>query len=150
MDDVDFENETITIQPKQETDHTWRWVVKDKDRREVPLVPELTRLLLYLQMELPEGQPYLLLKPERYQFLMTQKQAGKLDDVARRCPENNFTRGWRSLFKRAGVSDAGFHDLRRTCITEWLENGLAGPPRGHDSRRPLRRPDDHDLLSGSS
>jgi len=124
VDDVDFEKETVTVQAKQEPPHTWPWQVKDKDFRELPLVPELPRLLLGLQMELPEGQPYLLLKPERYQFLMSQKKAGKLDDVARRCPKNNFTRGWRSIFRRAGVSNAEFHDLRRTCITEWLMNGL--------------------------
>ncbi|TKJ32352.1 MAG: hypothetical protein CEE38_23385 [Planctomycetes bacterium B3_Pla] len=28
------------------------------------------------------------------------------------------------IFSKAEVRDATFHDLRRTCITEWLENGL--------------------------
>ena len=110
------------MQPKEETVHTWRWQVKDKDRRELPLVPEVTRLLLDLQVELPDGQPYLLPKPERYLHIVDLQRRGKLSDKIRRCPENNFTRDWQRIFRLAGIKDAEFHDLRRTCITEWLES----------------------------
>ena len=36
VNDIDFENNKIIIQAKPDTEATWRWVVKDKERREVP------------------------------------------------------------------------------------------------------------------
>ena len=35
---------------------TWRWVIKDKQRRESPLVPELAQLLVDIQTALSEEQ----------------------------------------------------------------------------------------------
>jgi integrase len=60
VNDVDFAKGRIAVQPKEDTKHTWRWVVKDKDRREVPLVDKAAQMLIDIQTELPEGQPYLL------------------------------------------------------------------------------------------
>ena len=122
--DVDFNHGVVCVQPKKETEFTWRWQVKDKDVREVPLIEELAKLLVQLQVELPEGQPYLLIPPQRYQRLIELKERGKLLDWVRRDPDNNFSRSIGSLFHKSEVRDATFHDLRRTCITEWLENGL--------------------------
>ena len=124
LKDVDFINGKLTVQPKAETEFTWRWVVKDKDRREVPLIDEVAQLLANIHAELPEGQPYLLLTPQRYQHLMMLKKQGTLTDRYRKCPDANFRRGWGLICKKAAVEDADFHDLRRTCITEWMENGM--------------------------
>ncbi len=104
--------------------YTWRWVVKDKDRREVPLTEEDAQLLIDIQTELPEGQPYLLLSPERYQRLLKLKAKGLLIDSVRKCPDGNFRRNWQMICKIAGILDGTFHDLRATCITEWFEQGL--------------------------
>ena len=120
--DIDFANKKIFVQPKKETSQTWRWVVKDKDRREVPLTDEAAQLLVDIHAELPEGQPYLLLSPERYQHLLKLKAKGLLIDRVRKCPDGNCRRNWQMICKRAGISDGTFHDLRATCITEWLEN----------------------------
>lgn len=38
LKDVDFAKGKVIVQPKEDTRYTWRWVVKDKDRRELPLV----------------------------------------------------------------------------------------------------------------
>jgi integrase len=62
VNDVDFGRGFICVQPKKETRFTWRWQVKDKDVREVPLIEELARLLTQIHVELPEGQPAELLK----------------------------------------------------------------------------------------
>jgi len=40
-----------------------------------------------------------------------------------KCPVNNFKRGYDRILARAGV-EGQFHDLRRTCLTRWLMNGL--------------------------
>ena len=37
---------------------------------------------------------------------------------------NNFDRGFRTLLERAEIEDTEFHDLRRTCLSRWLANGL--------------------------
>jgi len=124
INDVDFAKGKIVVQAKSTTKRTWRWVVKDKDRREVPLTEEAAQLLIDIQTELPEGQPYLLLPPERYQYLMRLKTKGQLIDRIRKCPDGNFRRNWKVICKIAGILDGTFHDLRATCITEWLEKGM--------------------------
>lgn len=123
LDDIDFDHGLIFVQPKREGRSTWRWVVKDKDRRELPLVPELSRVLVDLVNDLPEGQPYPLISVDRYEQVMRLKARSVLPDRVRRCPDENF-KPWRRIRKLAGIKHGTFHDLRRTCITEWLENGL--------------------------
>ena len=148
VDDIDFERDLLTVQPKEETAYTWRWQVKDKDRRELPLIPALTKLLAEIQLELPDGQPYLLIGTDRFQWMQSLMKSGKLKDELRRCPENNFERQWRGIKKRAGIKSGEFHDFRRTCITEWAEGGLH-PHEVNDLGRALRCENDDDLLHRS-
>ncbi len=122
--DVDFRRDVITVQPKRETATTWRWSVKDKERRRVPLIADLKVLLLSIAGGLPTDQPYLLLSPSRYEAMMAARDDGRLSDNMRLCPDNNFSRIFRDMCGRAKVSGVTFHDLRRTCITEWYEAGL--------------------------
>ena len=122
--DVDFRRDVITVQPKAETQATWLWVPKDKERRRVPLIADLKVLLLKIAGELSADQPYLLLSPRRYEAMMAAREDGRLSDNMRLCPDNNFSRTFRDMCGRAKVSDVTFHDLRRTCITEWYEAGL--------------------------
>jgi len=124
LNDIDFAKGKVIAQPKEDTQYTWRWVVKDKDIRELPLVDDAAQLLVNIQTELPEGQPYLLLPSRRYQYLMSLKARGELKYEACKCPDGNFGRSWRTIFKKADIEGGTFHDLRSTCITEWLEKGL--------------------------
>ena len=124
LSDVDFAKGKVLVQPKEDTKHTWRWVVKDKDRREVPLVDEVAQLLIDIQTELPEGQPYLLLSPQRYRHLTNLKARGELTYEMCKCPDANLGRNWKLILKKAGIEDAAFRALRSTCITEWFEKGL--------------------------
>jgi len=122
--DIDFAKGRLLVQPKEDTRYTWRWVVKDKDRREVPLVEWVAQLLIDIQTELPEGQPYLLLSPQRYRHLMILKARSELTYEMCQCPDVNFGRTWKLILKKAGIEDAAFRALRSTCITEWFEKGL--------------------------
>jgi integrase len=124
VNDVDFAKSKIIVQPKPDTDYTWRWVVKDKERRELPLVEEVAKLLTAIQLELPEKQPYFFLSPNRYKYIMKLKDTGKLIDRIAKCPEANFRRDWKLICNRAGVEGVTFHDLRATSITEWFEQGM--------------------------
>jgi hypothetical protein len=55
---------------------------------------------------------------------MQLKASGKLVDRVAKCPDGNFRRNWKVICKHAKVENATFHDLRSTCITEWLEQGM--------------------------
>lgn len=117
--EINYHDKTITIQPKQDTEHTWKWELKDREIRTVPLTDEAERLLLLIQSELPEGQPYVCLKPERYQHLLKGTHYRK-----RKCPECNFRRTFLSICNRAGVKNKTFHALRGSSLTILLENDL--------------------------
>ena len=52
------------------------------------------------------------------------KVSGKLIDRVAKCPDGNFRRNWKVICKHASIDDATFHNLRSTCITEWLEHGM--------------------------
>ncbi len=121
--DVDFERKVIYIQGKKETKDTWRWIPKGKDVRTLPLVFQLSAVLTRIIARLPVGQPYLTLTPHRYGAIQALRKSNKLSDRVRKTPDENF-RPFERIKQRSGVRDATFHDLRRTCITEWLENGL--------------------------
>lgn len=112
--DIDFERNTIFIQSKQDTAYTWRFEPKDHDRRMLPLIPVLRKRLLTLFEKLPQGQPYLLLKAERYGYLLRHKE--QMSDRLKKCPDNNFNRAFRILCRRAFV-DGNFHQLRSTGLT---------------------------------
>jgi len=120
VNDIDFDQGKVIVQPKADTKHTWRWVVKDKERRELPLVDEVADLLIQLQMDLPAGQPYLLLPPPRYHHLMKLKASGKLLDRVAKCPDGNCKRNWRVIFKKAKYSTP----LSMTCGPPVSPNGL--------------------------
>jgi integrase len=122
--DIDYDKSRIIVQPKSNSANTWRWVVKDKERRELPMIEEVAKLLTEIQTNLPDGQPYLLLSPERYKSTIMLKKAEKLSDRVAKCPDNNFRRSWLNICKKAGIENATFHELRATCITEWLEHGV--------------------------
>lgn len=122
--DCDFAAGLLWVQPKKDSAHTWAWSVKDKDRRIVPMTDETAGLLQRQLLDLPTGQPYLCLTPRRYRRLIGLKRAGILADRLRACPDENFTKPFERIGRRAGVQVGTFHDLRRTCLTVWLENGL--------------------------
>jgi hypothetical protein len=65
-----------------------------------------------------------MLTAQRYQNVMNLKRSGKLIDRVCKCPDSNFRRNFLVICKRAGLDDVSFHDLRSTCITEWMEQGM--------------------------
>ena len=53
--DIDFDAHAIDITPKDDTDETWEWFIKDTDERTVPLSQVTTKLLIDLQSKRPVG-----------------------------------------------------------------------------------------------
>jgi len=70
--DVHFEEQTITVTPKDERPETWLWLIKDTDRRTLPLTDELAQMLAEHQDRQPEGYPYVFVPSDRYDFIQRQ------------------------------------------------------------------------------
>jgi integrase len=125
--DVDFDAQTIEVNPKQNSKETWEWLIKDADRRTLPLTEEIVQMLVNHQAQLPEGYPYVFVPAARYDYIQNAlRPKGKwtLTD-ARLKVVNNFRRQFNIILKTASVNKGTFHDIRRTAISMWFANGMS-------------------------
>jgi hypothetical protein len=124
--DIDFESRVVEVSPKEDTPETWEWRIKDTDRRTLSLKEDVIRLLINLQDQRPEGYPYVLVPPRRYDYIQNHLRAtGEWTlSHARTSVINNFKVMFDRILAAAHVKNGTFHDLRRTAITEWLYQGL--------------------------
>jgi len=126
-EDIDFEEQTIKISPKKNTDMTWEWQIKDTDRRILPLTDELTQMLVNHQTQQPEGYPYVFVPPARYDFIQKELRSyGKWTYSDSRLKViNNFKRDLDLILAQAHVKEGTFHDFRRTAICNWFFGGMS-------------------------
>lgn len=122
--DIDFENKTVDVSPKVGSEHTWEWHIKDADRRILPLTDEIVCLLAEHQARQPDGYPYVFIPLARYDHIQQLRRQGMWSTQCGINPMNNFDREFRGLLGKARIQNGSFHDLRRTCLTNWLANGL--------------------------
>jgi integrase len=125
--DVDFDAQTIEFNPKQNTRHTWEWLIKDSDRRTLPLTEEIVQMLADHQVRQPEAYPYVFVPTARYDYItheLRPRGEWTLTD-SRLKVVNNFRRQFNKILKKAGVKKGAFHDFRRTAISMWLANGMS-------------------------
>ena len=124
--DIDFEDMTIEVSPKMSTDYTWEWLIKDTDRRTLPLTKNVLQMLADHQTQQPEGYPYVFIPPARYDHIQQLRKRGKwtLKD-ARLKVVNNFSRKFEKILKMAGVRKRKFHCFRNTALTNWFANGMS-------------------------
>lgn len=123
--DVNFDRMVVEVAHKDNSESAWEWYIKDTDRRLLPLTEDVTIMLAELQTRQPEGYPYVFVPAGRYEHIQRLRQDGKWSVEAGRCPLNNFTRMFESIRLMAGIKEGTFHDLRRTCLTNWLAAGLS-------------------------
>ena len=123
---IDFEEQTIEVSPKQDTPETWKWLIKDTDRRILPLTEELTMLLIDHHSSQPERYPYVFVPPARYDYIQNKLRAkGKWTySDSRLKVVNNLRRQSGLILERAAVKKGTFHDLRKTAIRNWFAQGL--------------------------
>jgi integrase len=124
--DVDFEEQTIKVSPKANIAGTWEWLIKDTDRRTLPLTDRIIELLVDHQGRQPEGHPYVFVPPLRYDYIQQELRAkGRWTySDSRLKVVNNFCPDFRRILQRAGVETGTFHDLRRTAICNWFREGM--------------------------
>ena len=125
--DIDFGEMTIDVTPKESTDETWEWKIKDTDRRVLPLKEDVSQLLIEVQNRRPEGYPYVLVPPGRYDHIQqVLRPKGKWTlSSARNSVINNFTRQFNKILAIAHVEKRTFHSIRKTAITNWFRQGLS-------------------------
>jgi len=124
--DIDFEAKTIDVAPKDDTAETWRWLIKDTERRTLPLTDDIVRLLADFQSKQPECHPYIFVPPARYDHIQELRRQGRWTLCDTRLKViNNFRREFGRILKRAGVKSGRFHDFRNTALSNWFANGLS-------------------------
>jgi integrase len=115
--DVDFETSRIRICRKVSTHGAAAWEPKDRAERLLPVPSRAMQFLVDLQAVSEVGNSNVFISLTRGQHLQRRRTKGQWDE--RQCPVNNFTRDFKSFVRRAGVGQCSFHDLRRSCITNW-------------------------------
>jgi integrase len=122
--DVDFEAKTVNVSPKSNTAYTWLWHIKDSDHRVLPITDDVVDMLSLHQSERSAGNPYLFVPEPRYHFIQGLRQQGQWDVIKGKNPLSNFDRQYKTILRKAGITNFTFHDLRRTCLTHWFKGGL--------------------------
>ena len=125
--DIDLAAQTLTVSPKENTKETWAWLIKDCDRRTLPLTDEVVQMLADHQSRQPERHPYVFVLLARYAHIQDRLRAKakwKYSDSRQKViPKFNEVFG--KILGRAGIEHGTFHDLRRTAISNWLAKGLS-------------------------
>ena len=124
--DIDFQKQTIEVTPKKNTGQTWEWLIKDTDRRVLPLTEDVIVMLADHQSRQPENYPYVFIPRRRHDHIQRLRAKGEwnLSD-SRLKVINNFSRQFGKILRRAGVRKLEFHDLRSTALTNWFANGMS-------------------------
>jgi len=123
--DIDFANMTVEVSPKKNGVDTWEWHIKDTDHRVLPLTADLVKLLVEHQMAQPEGNPYVFVPTGRYELIQELRRSGQWTVEKGRSPLSKFCHHFNKIRGRAGIASGTFHDLRRTCLSNWVAQGLS-------------------------
>jgi len=123
--DIDFANMTVEVSPKKNGADTWEWHIKDTDHRTLPLTADLVKLLVEHQVAQPEGNPYVFVPTGRYELIQDLRRNGQWTVERGRSPLSKFCHHFNKIRKLAGIATGTFHDLRRTCLSNWVAQGLS-------------------------
>ena len=123
--DIDFANMTVEVSPKKNRDDTWEWYIKDTDRRTLPLTADLVKSVAEHQMSQPEGSPYIFVPMARYEVIQELRRSSQWTVEKGQSPLSKFCHHFNKIRTRAGIASGTFHDLRRTCLSNWIVQGLS-------------------------
>ena len=118
-EDVDFVKGRVRIVCKDASVTLTAWEPKDHEGRLLPVPPSVMQVLEDLQKEADSACPYLFIPTLRWEHIQKGVEAGTWKET--RPVLNNLNHRLRVLRKRAGVAKFTYHDLRRTCITNWAQ-----------------------------
>ena len=127
-DAVDFEHKTITIKHKVVNDYvdgTERLICEDKlknnaSHRTLPLIPHIEKLLLD-EKQKQEHYSLLLLKGYNTEY----SEYICRDNLGNMITPNFVTDHFRNMIKKHNFKKIRFHDLRHSCASLLLANGIS-------------------------
>lgn len=117
--DIEFKEGQLYVTRKTESDWIQPWQPKDHEMRVIPLSDQAVNLLAAWQSVSPENCPYVFMVQERWDYYrkqVSEKRWTEGQDLV-----NNLLRRLKTICRRAGVLLYSFHDLRRSCITNWAK-----------------------------
>ena len=123
--DIDFAKMTVDVSPKKDGEDTWEWHIKDTERRTLPLTADLVKMLIEHQLSQPEGCPYVFVPMARYERIQELRKTGQWTVERGRSPLSKFCHHFNKIRRSAGIEVGTFHDLRRTCLSNWVTRGLS-------------------------
>jgi integrase len=77
------------------------------------------KLLVDIQVNAPDGNPYIFISPQRLERIAERIRIGKWNERSEII--NNINRKFDYLHTKACVEKCTIHDLRRSAITNWAE-----------------------------
>ncbi len=72
-----------------------------------------------------EGNPYVFVPMARYEHIQGLRRAGRWSVERGRSLLVKLCHHFNKIRKRAGIETGTFHDLRRTCLSNWVGQGLS-------------------------
>ena len=117
--DIDFDNQRVNVAAKKEGDKVIKWEPKARKNRVVPISDEALKLLVDIQVDAPEGHPYIFISPIRLERIRKRIKAGKWNERSEII--NNINRNFAYIRIKAEVDKCTIHDLRRSAITNWSQ-----------------------------
>ena len=125
---IDFDKGMVCIKNRQATEDCPPFYVKDTDTRGIPLPKFTLDLLTQLQLESPEGVPFVLMDKQADMTIRNKwkqsREQGK--DWFNRNLANNVLRDFQRRVEQAGIDTAGknltVHTLRKCCIQNWANS----------------------------
>ena len=125
---IDFDKGMVCIANRPATEDYPPFYVKDTDTRSIPLPKFTLDLLTQLQLESPEGVPFVLVDKQGCQRINDKwkKHREQGLDWFNRNLANNILRDFQRRVKQAGIETAGkkltVHTLRKCCIQNWANS----------------------------
>jgi len=123
--DIDFARMTVDVSPKKDGEDNWEWHIKDTERRMLPLTADLVKMLIEHQISQPEGCPYVFVPITQYERIQELRRVGRWNVEKGRSPLSNFCHHFNKIRQLAGIEIGTFHDLRRTCLSNWVTQGFS-------------------------
>ncbi|MHC4069488.1 MAG: tyrosine-type recombinase/integrase, partial [Planctomycetota bacterium] len=115
--DIDFDNKHIDVTAKKASDKIIAWEPKGRKNRVVPVSDEALKLLIDIQVNAPDGHPYIFITPQRLERIAERIRKGEWNERSEVI--NNMTRNFKRIRTRARVDKCTIHDLRKSAITNW-------------------------------
>lgn len=115
--DIDFDNQRINVTAKKANGKIIAWQPKGRKNRVVPISDQALKFLVDIQLNAPEGNPYIFISPQRLATIAKRIEAGKWNERSE--VVHNVWRKFEDIRRKAGVEKCSIHDMRKSAITNW-------------------------------